>query len=205
MRLVPRDHEIFALLATSAEQAEAAAGLLAELLGAAPGEDQREVARRLGAVEHRGDAATHALVRQVTTSFVTPFDREDVLALGAAVEACTDAVEDAGAAIVVSGVGELPPRASDVVALVQRQAEVVVTAVARLHAVRDLADHWVEVNRLQNEAQHLGRALLEQLFATERDAVQLLRVKHVLDALQVCARAFEHVAHVVEAIAVKES
>ena len=72
-------------------------------------------------------------------------------------------------------------------------------------SMKDLADYWIEVNRLENEADKLYRRLLSRLYSGEFDALEILKLKEVADQLEEAADAFEHVANVVETIAVKES
>ena len=75
----------------------------------------------------------------------------------------------------------------------------------RLPTMADLAPYWIEVNRLENEADQVYRGLLSRLFDGSFDAITVLTLKQVADDLEDAADAFEHVANVVETIAVKES
>ena len=45
--------------------------------------------------EHQGDETTHAIVRRVNTTFVTPFDREDIYRLAAGLDDVMDFMEEA--------------------------------------------------------------------------------------------------------------
>jgi uncharacterized protein Yka (UPF0111/DUF47 family) len=71
--------------------------------------------------------------------------------------------------------------------------------------MEDLADYWVEINRLENQADRLHRALIASLFESETDAIRLLKVKELVESLEAGADAFENVANTVETIALKES
>jgi uncharacterized protein len=75
----------------------------------------------------------------------------------------------------------------------------------RLRTLRDLSDYWIEVNRIENEADKLYRRLLGRLYSGEFEALEVLKLKEVADQLEEAADAFEHVANVVETISVKES
>ena len=205
MRLTPRDTTFFDLFAASAGHLVDGAQLLGELLGAAPGPERARLAGAMSDAEHRADEATHAIMRRLNSTFVTPFDREDIYALASGLDDCMDYMEAAAEVVVLYKVDVLPAGVSDQVAVLQRQAELTAAAMPRLRSMRDLADYWVEVNRLENQADQVYRSLVADLFEHETDAVQLLKVKEVVEQLEQAADAFEKVAHTVETIAVKES
>ena len=91
------------------------------------------------------------------------------------------------------------------VQVLDQQARVTAEAMPRLKAMKDLADYWVECNRLENEGDRAYRMLLVRLFSGEYDALTVLKMKEVADELEAACDAFEHVANTVETIAVKES
>jgi uncharacterized protein len=204
LRLTPQDTSFFDLFGTLAATLVEGAGMLAQLLG----QDQagREVvAQELRDAEHRADEATHAIMRRLNSSFITPFDRQDIYALAGGLDDCMDHMEAAADLIVLYKVGELPAGVTDQVAVLQRQAEVTADAMPRLRSLRDLADYWVEINRLENQADRSYRKLLGEMFDNVSDAVHLIKLREIVQELEFAADAFEKVAHTVETIAVKES
>jgi predicted phosphate transport protein (TIGR00153 family) len=180
-----------------------AANVLAGLLD--PNANREAVAKQLREREHAGDAVTHRIMRQLNTSFVTPFDREDIYRLASALDDVVDAIEGAADFIVLADVGKLPPLMTEQIALLQRSANETAEAMARLGTLRDLEPYWIEVNRLENEADRVYRKLLSKLFSGDYDALTMVKLREVADGLEDAADALEHVAHAVESIAVKES
>jgi uncharacterized protein Yka (UPF0111/DUF47 family) len=71
--------------------------------------------------------------------------------------------------------------------------------------MKDLSEYWIEINRLENQADQLYRRLLAELFNGDLKATAIMKLKEVVDELEAAADAFEKVAHTVESIAVKES
>jgi uncharacterized protein Yka (UPF0111/DUF47 family) len=72
--------------------------------------------------------------------------------------------------------------------------------------MKDLTEYWIEINRLENQADQIYRRLLAELFNDNAaDAITVMKLKEVVDQLEAAADAFEHVANTVETIAVKES
>jgi predicted phosphate transport protein (TIGR00153 family) len=182
-----------------AQATEVLAGLLD------PNANREAVAKQLREREHAGDAVTHRIMRQLNTSFVTPFDREDIYRLASALDDVVDAIEAAADFIVLADVGKLPPLMNEQISLLQRSANETAEAMARLATLRDLEPYWIEVNRLENEADRVYRKLLSKLFSGDYDALTMVKLREVADGLEDAADALEHVAHAVESIAVKES
>jgi uncharacterized protein len=201
--LTPRDSSFFPLFTASAENLVAATDVLGEFVH--DHARRVELAERLRDLEHVGDQATHAIFRQLNSSFVTPFDRDDIYNLASYLDDVMDAIEAAADLVVLTGLGTLPAEMSQQTALLQRAAQTTAEAMPRLRTLKDLSDYWIEVNRIENEADKLYRRLLSRLYSGEFDALEILKLKEVADQLEEAADHFEHVANVVETIAVKES
>jgi uncharacterized protein len=203
-RLTPRQTSFYGMFAASGENLVTGAKLLKELLGAEP-QDRKAIADKMRAAEHAGDEATHAIMRELNESFVTPFDREDIYRLASGLDDVMDAMEAAVDLVVLYQIGELPPEIADQVELLERAAELTADAMPRLQSMKDLSEFWIELNRLENQADQVYRRLLARLFSGDYDALTVMKLKEVIDELEAAADAFEHVANTVETIAVKES
>ena len=204
LRLTPRDTSFFDLLAESAANLVTGANLLAELLGA-DRQARKAINKQLTLAEHTGDEATHTIMHRLNKTFVTPFDRDDISHLASALDDCMDHMEEAGDLIVLYKLDELPARVSEQIQVLQRCAELTADAMPRLRSMADLAEYWVEVNRLENQADRAHRKLLAQMFDEICDPIQLMKLKEVVDRLEDAVDAFENVANTVETIALKES
>lgn len=204
IRLTPARNSFYGMFATSGQNLVVGAGLLKDLLGADPAE-RAVIAEKMRAAEHAGDEATHAIMRELNETFVTPFDREDIYRLASSLDDVMDAMEAAVDLVVLYKIGELPAEVADQVDVLERAAELTAEAMPRLRSMKDLSEYWIELNRLENQADHIYRRLLARLFSGEYDTLTVLKLKEVVDQLEEAADAFEHVANTVETIAVKES
>jgi hypothetical protein len=202
-RLTPRDTRFFPMFIESAQNLVAAADLLAEFVTG--GADREELASRLREHEHAGDTVTHRVIHELDSTFVTPFDRQDIYQLATLLDDVMDSMEAAADFVVLTKLESLPSEMTRQVELLQRAARCTHEAMGRLSSLTGLAPYWIEVNRLENEADQVYRGLLSRLFGGSFDALTVLSLKQVADDLEDAADAFEHVANVVETIAVKES
>jgi uncharacterized protein len=204
VRFTPRHNSFYAMFAVSGQNLVVGAGLLKDLLGADP-VDRKAIADKMRAAEHDGDEATHAIMRELNESFITPFDREDIYRLASALDDVMDAMEAAVDLVVLYQIGELPAEVADQVDVLERAAELTAEAMPRLRSMKDLSEYWIELNRLENQADQVYRRLLARLFGGDYDALTVMKLKEVVDQLEVAADAFETVANTVETIAVKET
>lgn len=203
LRLTPRDDRFFPMFVEAAQNIVSATELMGEFLHVSSNRDKLAV--QLREHEHAGDAVTHRVIHELNSTFVTPFDREDIYQLITQLDDVMDAIEAAADFAVLAELETLPAEMGRQVDLLQRAARVTVAAMGRLASMNDLASFWIEINRLENEADQVYRGLLSRLFSGTYEALTVLKLKQVADDLEEAADAFEHVANVVQTIAVKES
>ncbi len=203
LRLTPRDNAFYAMFSDAGANVAEAADVLGGVVE--PNADRAAIAKNLREIEHANDAVTHRIMRQLNTSFVTPFDREDISRLASALDDVIDCIEGAADFIVLADVGRLPALMNEQMLLLKRSATETAAAMSRLKTLQDLEPYWIEVNRLENEADRVYRKLLSKLFSGDYDALTMMKLREVADAFEEAADALEHVANAVETIAVKES
>jgi len=204
LSLIPKETSFYDLFAKSADNLVVGASLLTELLSTAKA-GRGAIADRMREVEHAGDEATHAIYRQLNSSFITPFDREDIYALASRLDDVMDSMEAAVDLVSLYQIDELPAGVTDQVDVLVRAADLTAEAMPRLRSMKDLTEYWIEVNRLENQADQIYRRLLAHLFSGEYDALTVMKLREVVENLEEAADGFEHVANTIETIAVKES
>ncbi len=203
LRLKPSDPTFYDLFAESAQNLVSGAELLSEMLR--PDTDRADLASRMRETEHQGDETTHSIVRRVNTTFVTPFDREDIYRLAAGLDDVMDYMEEAVDLVFLYEIGKLPSELAKQVEVIQRCAELTADAMPRLRTMRDLEEYWIEINRLENDGDKSYRRILAKLFSGKYDALTVMKLKDVVGSLESAIDGFETVANIVEQIAVKES
>jgi predicted phosphate transport protein (TIGR00153 family) len=208
LRLTPRETSFYDLFAEQGDNLVIGAALLTELLGASgvtAADERVRIAERMRAAEHTADETAHKIYNLLNSSFITPFDREDIYALASSLDDVMDEMEAAVDLVGLYGIDTLPAGVAELVDTLVRAAELTASAMRRLRTMKDLPEYWIEVNRLENAGDQAYRKLLAHLFSGEYEALTVMKLKEVVDCLEKAADAFEHVANTVEAIVVKES
>ena len=203
LRLRPTDTSFYELFTISAQHLVTGAGLLAEMVS--EDADRAAVAKRMREAEHVCDENTHAIVRRVNSSFVTPFDREDIYALASGLDDVMDELDEVVDLILLYEVVNFPREVLSQVEIIQRCAEITAEAMPKLRSMTDLDEYWIEINRLENRGDKSYRRTLAKLFSGDFKAIEVLKLKDVVTSLEAAIDAFEKVANILEQIAVKES
>jgi uncharacterized protein len=203
LKFRPVDNTFYDLFSESAQHLVAGAGLLAEML-AADG-DREDIARRMREAEHMADETTHSIIRRVNSTFVTPFDREDIYTLASGLDDVMDMMDEVVDQILLYEVKVMPAELSAQVEVIQRCAEITAAAMPQLQSMSSLEEYWIEINRLENAGDKNHRRTLANLFSGDYKAMEVLKLKDIVESLEGAIDAFEKVANTVEQIAVKES
>ncbi|MBS2936388.1 DUF47 domain-containing protein [Nocardioides sp. J2M5] len=203
LKFRPVDSSFYDLFAEAAGHLVVGAQLLSEML--ADGAPRAEIAQRMREAEHAADETTHSIVRRVNSTFVTPFDREDIYSLASALDDVMDMMDEAVDLILLYEVTSLPSETTQQVEVLQRCAELTSAAMPSLESMSSLDEYWIEINRLENTGDKSYRRILANLFGGEYEALEVLKLKDIVESLEGAIDAFEKVANIVEQIAVKES
>lgn len=209
-RLTPHERGFYPLFTKAAENIAVAADLLAELVATEDIGRRTELAAQVKDAEHTGDTITHEILVKLNSTFVTPFDREDIYRLAGSLDDVIDEMDEAADRIVLYRLGALPAGMNVQCELLRQCAAATTAAMPRLEKVAQLSEYWIHINSLEEDADNAYRALLVDLLAPGNDepaldVLTVLKVKEVVETLENAADAFETVANTVESIAVKES
>jgi len=175
-----------------------------ELVGDLP--NVRAHAEKLKEIEHEGDRITHVTLETLNSSFITPFDREDIHALISRLDDILDAADAAAQRMVIYRITEVPARFVALSDLLVESAKEVQAAVVALHdskhPERALAS-CVEVNRLENESDVIHREALGDLFNNHKDPIMIMKLKELFQFLEEATDRCEDATDAIESIIIK--
>jgi predicted phosphate transport protein (TIGR00153 family) len=202
-RLIPREEKFFEDFVAMAEQIHRGAGLLEQML--APQQPLWDKADEIKEVEHKCDFLTHEVIQRLHKTFVTPLDREDIHTLARSLDDVIDAIDDSAGVLRLYQIAVVRPDARDLARIIKASTEQVVVAMKALGKKQGISAAAVEINRLENEADRAHAIALRRLFEEERDAIQIIKWKEVLDFLEAATDRCEDVANVLEGVVVKHA
>lgn len=202
-RFIPKEEKFFDDFVEMAEQIHRGAELLEQML--APDQPLWDKADEIKEVEHRCDFLTHEVIQRLHRTFVTPLDREDIHALARSLDDVIDAIDDSAGVIRLYQIDHVRPDARDLSRIIKASTHQIVAAMKALERKQGISGWAVEINRLENEADRSHQIALRRLFEEERDAIQIIKWKEVLDFLEAATDRCEDVANVLEGVVVKHA
>ena len=201
--IMPREPKFFDLFEKSVANVAKAAKELADFL-----EDYTNVplkVARITELEHEGDAITHQIMEQLHRTFVTPLDREDIALLTERLDDVMDFIEDAANAMLLYRIEQPTTRAREMAAILVTMTSELVVAVPLLRnrsKMKEILEHCVEINRLENEADAIIRHALAELF-NDTPIADVIKWREIYEHLETAADKGEDVANVLEGVVLK--
>ena len=202
-RILPQQHSFFDLFVEMAENIHAGAAALVEMLSNFT--DVPAQAERIKDIEHKGDDITHGLFTKLNQTFITPFDREDIHELSSKIDDVLDLIDAAASRLVMFRVDAVRPGVAELARILHQTTEKVLAAVRVLEKHDHILDYCIEINRLENEADRVSRNLIAQLFDEERDPVQIIKWKEIIEVIETAVDKCEDVANVLESVTLKSA
>jgi uncharacterized protein Yka (UPF0111/DUF47 family) len=202
-RFAPRDRIYFELFEEAGQNLMHAANLLDTMLSGYP--DEKHLAREILDCEHEGDRITHDIIDRLNHTFVTPIDREDILALASALDDIVDYTEEVADYLGLYRIEAPMDQAISLARVLNMACHEIGEAIPLLRGFRDLSQHTVEVNRLENEGDRITREAVASLFDAPIDPMVVIRWKDLFERLEAAIDSTEHVAYILEGIVIKNS
>jgi predicted phosphate transport protein (TIGR00153 family) len=198
-----RDRAYFELFEEAGHNILNAADLLDRMLRNYP--DSKDLAREILICEQEGDRITHDIIDRLNHTFVTPIDREDILALASALDDIVDYVEEVADYLGLYKIEAPMDQAIKLAHVLLQAARQIEEAIPRLRGFRDISHFTVEINRLENEGDRITREAVASLFDNGIDPMVVIRWKDLFERLEAAIDAAEHVANILEGIVIKNS
>ncbi len=203
VRLIPKDNSFFQMFSAMSDNLITGARALVDVF-----DDYRDVKSKIDEVqriEREGDELTHAILTKLNQTFITPFDREDIHQLASSLDDVLDFINAAGSRLVTYRITAPPPAAGELAKIILLQSQQLHKAASLLQKNKDILPYCVEINRLENEADQVSQQGIAKLFDTEKDPINLIKTKELLEFLERATDKAEDAANVLETVVLKNT
>ena len=201
--LVPGERKFFTLFQEDIDDLRSAIDVLTQMLD--HGSDFGQQARKLKDLEHLGDDITHRIIHELNTTFITPFDREDIYALASKIDDVVDLAEETADTIVLDGISDITPEAREMARILDEIGDELVKAFAVLDSRDGMATHTVRVHDLENQADKVTREAISNLFKSSTDAIYVIKWKDVYALMEKTVDTTEDIAQILENVGIKNA
>jgi len=208
-RLMPREGRFFNLFDSHAKLIVEGALALEDVLRNYEIKKDREAGiKTIEDAEHAADRITHETVQLLHTTFVTPFDRDDIHRLISRMDDVLDLIQDTGESLVLYDIQKITPEATQLAELLRRCAERVQSAVGLMASMADapaILKICQEIDRLESDADKVMRTAISELFRHESDVRQVIKMKAVYESLESATDKCQDVANVIESVVLENA
>jgi predicted phosphate transport protein (TIGR00153 family) len=204
--LLPRQGHFFSLLESIGEQILLAANVLSELETAESHQQIDSIAVRLKEIEKAADAFDRELHNQLDRTFVTPIDREDLAALTKTLDNVVDGMEHSATFASLYQLDRLTDPMREMVRLTAEAARELAATIPLLRKFGNpetIKDRVIAVHKLESDADGVYRRSVTGLFTSGLSAIDLVRQKDMLFALEASIDECEDAMDVIRSVMVK--
>jgi len=206
--LVPKDNKFFPLFLSVAENLLEGCKTF-KILVTLDKEDKRsEIIGHIKEIEHKGDGFTHDIFKELNSTFITPFDRQDIQDLTCSVDNVLDYINKTSQRILYYKPKRLPSGLTKKADILIECSELILFSLQELKRNKSydkIKEACIRINTLENiadDAYHIG---LTELFENEKDPIELIKMKEILQAIEKAIDCAEDVSDVLKTIIVKQA
>lgn len=203
---IPQDRLFFPLFDKAAANLQEGGKAIYQLVTTTNPEEKIKWFREIERIEHVGDDITHEIFKELSKNFITPYDREDIHRLVSSIDDVLDYIHGSSKRMELYKLDVITTDMIKLAELIQTGTEELRRAIFELknmRKMRDITDSLVRINSIENHADDIFDNAVARLFEHEKDAIQIIKIKEVLSALETATDKCEDAANVIESIIVK--
>ncbi|MDP1744315.1 MAG: DUF47 family protein [Bacteroidota bacterium] len=204
----PKDKIFFVLFEKATANLIDISKALVEMVSTTSLDRRKELIREIERLEHVGDSITHETFHELSANFITPYDREDIHSLISAIDDIADYVHGSSKRIELYKVETMTPAIIKLAELIEKCSEELHNAVCELKNMKNInkiKEACVRINSIENHADDIFDMAIAKLFEEEKNAIEIIKMKEVLLALETATDMCEDAANVLESILVKNA
>jgi predicted phosphate transport protein (TIGR00153 family) len=207
--LLPREDKFFVYFSNDVSNLLEAAGVCKELMSNSISQGERvQKIRKIDELEHQGDVITHQILSDLGSSFITPFDREDIHTLATKLDDILDYIQEVATRIILYRVENISNEQEQLSIMIYESVDQLHKAIPSLRDLKNvesIRECLVKIHSIENEADDLYERAIADLFDHCKDPIQLIKTKELLDSLETATDQCEDAANVIESIIVKNA
>lgn len=201
--IIPREEKYFGAFKEMADLIDEAARSLVGLFDDI--ENAENHAENLREIERRCDEKAREVLKRVNKSFVTPIDREDIFALANALDTIADDIEMTAACVVMYGLTRSSPHMKEMAGVLAETTSATCKTVGMLSSTEGMIESLSAINTLAAKGDSLYRRAIRELFAENRDALDVIKQKEVYERIEAAIEGCDAASNILEGIALKNS
>jgi hypothetical protein len=206
--MVPMERKFFPTFIQAANNLVDTSELLIKLIREPDIERRSEYVEAIKVAEHKGDAITKSLLEELSATFITPFDREDIHVLISNIDSIVDLIHTTSKRIHLYKLDRFPNEfveVADCIHYATKEIQHVLLNVKTASDFLQFQDSYIRISQFETSADDLYQQFIMELFDKEENAILLIKKKDILTSLEKAMDKCEDVAVIFSAIMIKLS
>lgn len=177
-----------------------------KLINAPTFEERKVLGIKIKAIEKKGDDLTNKIFEELHKTFITPFDREDIHELTSAMDDVVDLIYGVTGKIEYYHCNNISSYMKDMVEQVHQgslQIQVAVEGLEKMGKENKIINACKELNRIESRVDELYHQGLSHLFEHEKDPIELIKQKEILQNIEKLTNKIEDISDIVKTILIK--
>jgi predicted phosphate transport protein (TIGR00153 family) len=203
----PKEPKFFDYLKQVSEILLAASEMLQGALECQTGEERKEFFRKIKEKERLGDELSHKIFEELSSSFITPFDREDIHLLADKLDDVIDRINSCAKRIAIYNPRPIGDSGKELSLLVQKEADYICKAMDELDTFRKnpatLREYCSKLHDIENQADDVYELFITKLFEEEKDCIEIIKIKEIMQILEKTTDSAEYVGKILRTLIVK--
>ena len=170
--------------------------------------EKKSLLKEIGRLEQVGDDIAHSIFLELSKNFITPFDREDIHSLISSLDDIADYIYAAALNIELYKVKTIEVeivQLAELLSVMCKDLDIAIHELRNFKKTKVIADVCERINKGESQADHLCNTAIARLFLQETDAIELIKVKEVLQTLEMASDKCDDAANVLESILIKNA
>jgi uncharacterized protein len=206
--LAPKERKFYPMFERASGNLVNVSKLLVQLLHSEDRELRRKLTKEIENLEHLGDTITHEIFNELSATFITPFDREDIASLTSVMDDINDYIHGSTKRIELYKIETITPEMQKLGDLIEKaviELNIAVQGLRKISESGKIKEALVKINSIENHADDIFDSAIGKLFDEEKDPIRLIKYKEVLQGLEVATDKCEDAADVIKTILIKYS
>jgi uncharacterized protein len=200
-KFLPKEEKFMEFLSNLMVNIHDGAGILHEMQKKF--ENFGEYSSRISILEHKCDDIIHSLNSELNETFVTPIDREDIYHLAQSLDNIMDSMDVIGTRICLYKVKNKIDFGVELSDILLQQTNILAEVVKNLENYKVAYDKLISVRKLESDGDVVFRRAISELFENEKDVVELIKKKEILEIFEKAIDRCQTASIVAESILIK--
>lgn len=206
-KFTPKEPKFFPLLKQLSDILVSASAILSDSLNHSSVKERTEAYKKIKDLEREGDKLTHHIFDELGTTFITPFDREDIHNLASSIDDVLDGINSGAKRIAIYNPRPISQSGQALCTIIEQGTKLIDESMEELEKFRKnpvrLREICTKLHDLENRGDDIYEHFIIKLFEEEKDSIEIIKIKEIMQELEKTTDYAEHVGKVLKNLIVK--